>query len=171
MRKRKKRPYSAFEDATDSFARVAERVLSPFGKKTGWPNLVKNWLAFLVVAVAVLAAVQSYANYNMAEADQLTSVTGVGCDMFAMLAVLAMPPVEELLFRIGPRRLFGNRAAFVGSMVWAMLHLAGRNFAVAGFQLVMSMFYFKLVAGGRYKECIIFHEAFNLLPLLTCFLF
>jgi len=146
-------------------------AFAPFSRKLGWRGLFKRWLGFVLVASAVMAAIQYHANYDLSEADKLTSETGVGCDALAMLALLVMPPVEELLFRIGPHRLWGSRAAFVGSVAWAMLHLAGRNFAVAGFQLVMSMFYFKLVAGGLYEESIAFHEAFNLVPLLTCFLF
>jgi len=171
MMKRRKRPRSAFESTPSFSSAVAKRAFEPFGRKLGWVALAKRWLAFVLVAAAVMAAIQHYANYDLAEADKLTSDTGVGCDTLAMLTALLMPPVEELLFRIGPHRLWGRRAAFVGSVAWAMLHLAGRNFAVAGFQLVMSMFYFKLVAGGRYKESIVFHEAFNLVPLLTCFLF
>jgi hypothetical protein len=171
MPKRRKRPRTALEGAVGSLSELAGRVLSPLGKDAGWAAIVKNWIAFVVAAAAVMAAIQSYAGYDMAAADTLVSDTGAGCDSIAMFLVLVLPPVEELLFRIGPRRLWGNRAAFVGSIVWAMLHLMGRNFAVAGFQLVMSMFYYKLVAGGRYKEAIVFHEAFNLVPLLTCFLY
>lgn len=171
MPKRRRRLGSSLENAVYSVARAMECLLLPFDKKTGWPGLVKNWFLFLVAAIAVMAAVQSYANYSMSEADQLTALGGVGCDTVAMVLLVVMPPIEELVFRIGPHKFFGNRAAFFGSVVWAMLHLVGRNFAVAGFQLVMSMFYFKLVTSGRYKETIIFHEAFNLVPLLTCFMF
>jgi hypothetical protein len=97
-----------------------------------------------------------------------------------MLLLVALPPVEEIIFRIAPHRCIGRiiagnnagrNAAFVGSIIWAGLHLFGRNLAVVGFQAVMAVFYFKLVAGGMYKESILFHEAFNFLPLLTCFLF
>jgi hypothetical protein len=81
-----------------------------------------------------------------------------------MLLLVALPPVEEIIFRIAPHRCIGRiiagnnagrNAAFVGSIIWAGLHLFGRN----------------LAAGGMYKESILFHEAFNFLPLLTCFLF
>jgi len=171
MPRRAKRPSKAFEAAVRVFGSTVEKILSPFERKAGPGKIIKNWIVFVVVAIAVMTVVQMRANYDMAAADTLVSETGVGCDRLAMALVLVLPPIEELVFRIGPRKLFGNRAAFVGSIVWAMLHLIGRNFAIAGFQLVMSMFYFKLVAGGRYKESIIFHEAFNLVPLLTCFLY
>ena len=171
MPRRAKRPAKAFGGAVRLFGRTVEKILSPFDRKAGLGKLAKNWLMFAVSAVAVMTVVQMRANYDMAAADTLVSDTGVGCDRLAMALVLLLPPIEELVFRIGPHKLFGKRAAFVGSIVWAMLHLMGRNFAIAGFQLVMSMFYYKLVAGGRYKESIVFHEAFNLVPLLTCFLY
>jgi len=170
MTRRAKRPAEALEGAVQGFGRTVEKILSPLDRKAGPGRILKNWVVFVVAAIAVMTAVQMRANYDMAAADTLVSDTGVGCGRLAMMLVLVLPPIEELVFRIGPHKLFGNRAAFVGSIVWAMLHLMGRNFAIAGFQLVMSMFYYKLVAGGRYKESIIFHEAFNLVPLLTCFL-
>lgn len=146
-------------------------VLAPFEKKIRWKGLVKNWLLFFFAGIAVMGVIQSFAKYDFSEADTLTSETGVGCDKVAMLILVLLPPIEELLFRIIPYHYMGRNAALVGSVVWAGLHLFGRNFAIVGFQMVMGVFYFKLVTSKKYKESILFHEAFNLLPLLTCFLF
>ena len=146
-------------------------VLKPFKKNVRLKGLIKNWFIFLLSGIVVMGAIQSFAGYDFSEADTLTSETGVGCDKLAMLFLVLLPPVEELLFRIGPFHFMGKNAAFAGSIGWALLHLIGRNWAIVGFQLVMGIFYFKLVISKRYKETIIFHEAFNIVPLLTCFLF
>jgi len=145
-------------------------VLKPFDKNIRLGGLIKRWFLFLLAGFVVMGAIQFFARYDFSEADTLTSETGVGCDMLAMSLLLILPPIEETLFRILPYRYSGRKAAFVGSLVWAGLHLFGRNLAIVGFQAVMSIFYFKLVTAGRYRDAIISHEAFNILPLLTCFL-
>ena len=146
-------------------------ILEPLKKNIKWKGLVKRWFLFMIAGIIVMWIIQSFARYDFSEADTLTSETGVGCDKIAMMLLLLLPPIEELLFRIMPYHYMGKRAAFIGSIVWALLHLFGRNFAVVGFQIVMGVFYFKLVTSGRYKESILFHEAFNFIPLLTCLLF
>lgn len=146
-------------------------ILKPFKKNIKLKGLIKNWFIFVVSGIVLMVAIQSFAKYDFGEADTLTSETGVGCDKSAMILLLLLPPIEELLFRIGPHHFMGKNAAFVGSIMWAVLHLLGRNLAIVGFQLVMGIFYFKLVTSKRYKESIIFHEIFNVIPLLTCFLF
>jgi len=155
----------------ESINEIIEWIFKPFKKNIKWKGLVKSWFLFLLSGLVVMGAIQSFARYDFSEADILTSETGVGCDKLAMLLLVMLPPVEELLFRIGPYHYFGRNAAFVGTMGWAGLHLVGRNWAIVGFQVIMGIFYFKLVISKRYKETIIFHEAFNLVPLLTCFLF
>jgi len=145
-------------------------VLEPFEKKIGWKGLLKRWFLFFIVGLVVMGVIQAFAKYDLSEADALVSETGKGCDTLAMLLLLLLPPVEEVIFRILPHRFMGRNGAFVGSIIWAVLHLFGRNLAIVGFQLVMGIFYFKLVTSKRYKECIIFHEGFNMIPLLTCFL-
>ena len=171
-------------EITETLNEMIEWLLKPFKKRMKLKSLVGRWLLFLSAGLVVMGAIQFFAKYDFSEADTLTSETGVGCDKIAMLVLIVLPPVEELVFRIAPYHYLGkigtggNRknntgrnAAFVGSIIWAGLHLFGRNFAVVGFQMVMGVFYFKLVAGGMYKESILFHEAFNFVPLLTCFLF
>lgn len=148
-----------------------EWALKPFERKMRLFQIIKTWLLFAVLGLVVMGAIQYFAKYDLSEADTLKSETGVGCDQLAMVLLLALPPIEELVFRIAPRRYFGNKAALIGSMVWALLHLFGRNLAIVGFQVIMGVFYYKLVISGRYKETILLHEAFNLVPLLTCFLF
>lgn len=174
MTKRKrqtKRARQAKRADKGAINRILEWFLRPFKKDVGWKGLVKNWILFIFAGLVVMGTIQSFAKYDFTEADTLTSETGVGCDKIAMLVLVLLPPIEELLFRIAPHRYMGKNAALAGSVVWAGLHLFGRNFAIVGFQMVMGVFYFKLVVGGRYKESIIFHEAFNFVPLLTCFLF
>jgi hypothetical protein len=146
-------------------------LFEPFGKKSGIGSILKNWVVFFLIGIAAMAAIQSFKQYDFSEADTLTSETGTGCDYSAMMFLLILPPLEEGLFRIGPYKLFGKKGAFLGSILWAILHVLGRNWAIVGFQLVMSMFYYKLVSSGRFTESVLFHEAFNMLPLLTCFVF
>ena len=145
-------------------------IFKPFEKKIGWKGLLKKWFFFFVTGLFVMGVIQAFARYDLSEADILVSETGTGCDPIVMWILLLLPPVEELVFRIGPHHFMGKNAAFAGSMIWAGLHLFGRNLAIVGFQLVMGIFYYKLVSSKRYKESIIFHEGFNVIPLLTCFL-
>lgn len=146
-------------------------ILKPFKKKVGWKGLLKRWFLFALAGLVVMGVIQAFAGYDLSKADILVSESGKGCDQLAMWILLLLPPIEELFFRILPYHFMGRNAAFTGSMVWAGLHLFGRNLAIVGFQLVMGIFYFKLVSSKRYKESIIFHESFNIVPLLTCFLF
>ena len=150
---------------------IFEWILKPFEKKIGWLGLAKRWLLFIFLGFVAMGIVQAFGKYDFSEADTLTAEGGQGCDMLAMALLLLLPPVEELLFRIAPHHFFGKDASFIGSLAWSFLHLFGRNFAIVAFQLVVGIFYFKLVASKRYKEVILFHEAFNLVPLITCFLF
>jgi membrane protease YdiL (CAAX protease family) len=149
----------------------AERLLKPFRKDISLGRILKNWLVFVVAGVLVMSTVQMFAKYDMSEADTLTSESGEGCDLMPMLLLLVLPPIEELLFRILPHRYFGNGGALLGTLVWAMLHLLGRNLAIVAFQLVVGMFYYKMVTASKYKEVIVLHEAFNLLPLASCLFF
>lgn len=146
-------------------------VLEPFKRNIKWKGLIKNWFLFLFFGIFVMGTIQYFAKYDLSEADTLTSETGVGCDKLAMLFLIILPPIEEALFRIAPYHYFGKNVAFGGSILWAGLHLFGRNFAIVGFQMIMSIFYFKLVISKKYKESILFHEAFNFIPLSTCFFF
>jgi hypothetical protein len=150
--------------------RISSFFFDSFDGKSKIGNRLKNWLLFFVLGLVVMAGIQSFKQYDFSEADTLTSETGAGCDMMAMMLLLILPPLEEGLFRIAPFHFFGKKGAFVGSVLWAILHVLGRNWAIVGFQLVMSMFYFKLVTSGRFTESVLFHEAFNMLPLMTCFL-
>jgi len=145
-------------------------VLKPFEKRIGWKGLLKRWFFFLLAGLAIMGVIQAFARYDLSEADTLVSESGEGCDQLAMWLLLLLPPIEELVFRIGPHHFMGKKAAFAGSIIWAVLHLFGRNLAIVGFQLIMGIFYYKLVSSKRYKESIIFHECFNIIPLLTCFL-
>jgi hypothetical protein len=145
-------------------------ILKPFKKRIGWKGLLKRWFFFLLAGLVVMGGIQAFARYDLGEADTLVSESGEGCDALAMWLLLLLPPIEEGLFRILPYHFMGRNAAFAGSMIWGGLHLFGRNLAIVGFQLVMAIFYFKLVSSKRYKESIIFHECFNIIPLLTCFL-
>lgn len=155
----------------DGIDDIIEWILEPFKKKMRWKGILKNWLLFLFAGFVVMGFIQYFGRYDFAEADMLTSETGVGCDRIAMLVLVVLPPIEELLFRIVPYHYMGRNAAFCGTVLWASLHLFGRNFAIVGFQMVMGIFYFKLVTSRRYKESIILHEIFNFVPLLTCFFF
>ncbi len=145
-------------------------ILKPFEKKIGWKGLLKRWFFFFIAGLSVMGVIQVFARYDLSEADILVSETGEGCDPLAMWILILLPPVEEMVFRIFPHHFMGRNASFAGSMVWAGLHLFGRNLAIVGFQLIMGIFYYKLVSSKRYKESIIFHEGFNIIPLLTCFL-
>ncbi len=148
-----------------------KQIFTPFKKTIKLRGLVKSWFIFILVGLVVMGITQSFARYDFSEADTLSSETGVGCDKIAMLLLLLLPPIEELVFRIAPYHYMGKKAALAGTVLWALLHVVGRNFAIVGFQMVMGVFYFKLVTSGKYKESILFHEAFNFIPLLTCFFF
>jgi membrane protease YdiL (CAAX protease family) len=163
------RPKASRKGDDRIFNGILDWVTSPFKKETKIPNILKNWFVFLVLGVGVMAVIQSFAQYDFSQADTLASDTGQGCDVSAMWLLLILPPFEEAIFRIVPYHYMGRKAAFVGSVMWALLHVIGRNWAIVGFQLTMSMFYYKLVTSGRYRESVLFHEAFNLLPLLSCF--
>lgn len=150
---------------------IIKWLLDPFKKNLKWKGLIKRWFYFFIVGIIAMSTIQYFAKYDFSEADTLTSETGKGCDKLAMALLVILPPIEELLFRILPHRYFGNRAAFIGSIIWAGLHLLGRNLAIVGFQIVMGIFYYKLVSSKRYKEAIIFHEVFNFIPLSSCFFY
>lgn len=147
---------------------VLNWVMSPFDEKLSYRGIVVRWFVFFVIGLVTLGGIQHFAQYDMSEADTLASETGEGCDRFAMAMLFVLPPIEELIFRIGPHKYLGDRAAFIGSMVWALLHIVGRNYAVVGFQVVMGVFYYKLVASGRYKETVAVHLLFNMMPMMTC---
>lgn len=144
-------------------------IFKPFNKEISWRGLLGRFGITFILGIAAMTTIQSFAHYNFEEADILSDESGE-CIPLEMSLLLIMPLIEEPLARILPHKYLGNKAAFVGSMIWALLHIIGRNWAIVAFQFIMAIFYYKLVSSGRYKETLIFHEGFNLIPLSTCFL-
>jgi len=144
-------------------------LLEPFKEELTLKSLFSRFMISIFAGLFVLVAIQSFAHYDFEQADTL-SKPGGGCYTLEMALLLVCPFIEEPLFRILPHKYLGNKACFIGSIIWAILHILGRNFAIVGFQIIMSVFYFKLASSKRYKETLAFHEVFNGFICTTCFI-
>lgn len=146
---------------------MIDKILKPFDEKIRFRKLFLYWFLFMAVGFTLKELIVPLSPAFIESEEQLAETL---CTPITVIEVAFAPLVETLIFMILPFKFFKKRGAKIGLVIWALLHLIGRNFPTFIYICVMSIFYYKAVNSKKFKEIILLHGIPNWFAILTCLL-
>lgn len=146
---------------------MIDKILEPFDEKIRFRKLFMYWILFFSIGFALKQLITPLSPAFIESEKQIVENF---CIPIGLLEVIVAPILETLVFMIFPFKFFGKRGASICLVIWASLHLIGRNFPTFAYISVMSIFYYKAVSSKKFKEIILLHGIPNWLAILTCLL-
>ncbi|MFH1229082.1 MAG: hypothetical protein V1678_01495 [Candidatus Aenigmatarchaeota archaeon] len=149
----------------DDFSKLGRWLSKPFPKKMSFFNLTKYWIAFFIVAIAIRSlALFFFPQTGLLEEQFIADF----CTFETLLIVVLAPLTENIIFMILPYKFFKGKGLAVGLALWALLHYLDRDLPSFSQNVIIAMFYYKLVSAKKYKESIFFHGIINWIAGLSC---
>jgi len=148
-----------------SFLKNIKWLSKPFPKKISFLGLSKYWIAFFIVGIALRSLVLFvYPQSGQLEEQFLVDF----CNPLTMLIVVLAPLTENFVLMILPFIWKGKKGLIVGLAIWTLLHYLDRDLPSFSQNLIIAIFYYKVVSAKKYKESIFFHGIINWIAGLTC---